>query len=411
MNRSALQLSTRTNLVGESPIRKLVPYADAAKEAGRTVYHLNIGQPDIRTIPAMREAYAHTPEVIAYGPSRGMPELCTEFARYYAGYGISVEPEQVYITNGGSEAITFTLMAVTSPGDEIIIPEPFYANYRGFAAMVGAKVVPVTTSIEDGFHLPDISDFEKKITPRTRAIMFSNPGNPTGAVFSRERLSQLVELAREHSLFLISDEVYREFTYGEKKAVSILEFQDIEDNLIMVDSVSKRYSACGARIGTVVSRNGGFLELVHRFAQARLCPPTVDQMAVLSALRSSGDYLREVREEYKLRRDYLYRQLKTIEGIQVSFPEGAFYLIAQLPVEDAEDFAIWMLKDFHVAGETLMVAPAQGFYATPGSGRNQIRLAYVLTIPKLEKAIEILKLGLEQYMELHRISDVHRRVV
>ncbi|MDY7027731.1 MAG: pyridoxal phosphate-dependent aminotransferase [Spirochaetota bacterium] len=412
MKGSALHLSDRKRLVSESPIRKLVPYADAAREAGRTVFHLNIGQPDIRTIPAMREAYSQAPEVIGYGPSQGLPELRAGFTEYYAGNGIQVSKDQVFITNGGSEAIVFALMAITSPGDEIIIPEPYYANYNGFAAMVGVKVVPVTTSIHEGFHLPDAADFEKKIGPRTRAIMFSNPGNPTGAVFSREKLRDLVELAESHSLFLISDEVYREFTYGEKRAVSILEFEGFDDNLIMVDSVSKRYSACGARIGTIVSRNEEFLDLVLRFAQARLCPPTVDQTAVLAALNAPEEYLQEVRQEYKERRDYLYRQLTGIPGVEVSFPEGAFYLIAQLPVDDAEDFAIWLLRDFHIDGETVMVAPAQGFYASPGLGRNQIRLAYVLTVEKLERAIRILRKGLQTYRAVSGLDqDLQRRVV
>ena len=412
MKGSALHLSERKHMVSESPIRKLVPYADAAREAGHTVFHLNIGQPDIRTIPAMRDAYSQAPEVIAYGPSQGLPQLRAGFAEYYAGHGIQVRTDQIFITNGGSEAIVFALMAVTSPGDEIIIPEPYYANYNGFAAMVGVKVVPVTTSIREGFHLPDAVDFEKKIGPRTRAIMFSNPGNPTGAVFSREKLRELTELVKSHSLFLISDEVYREFTYGEKKAVSILEFEGFDDNLIVVDSVSKRYSACGARIGTIVSRNEEFLDLVLRFAQARLCPPTVDQMAVLAALKAPEEYLKEVRQEYKERRDYLYRQLTGIPGVEVSFPEGAFYLIAQLPVDDAEDFAIWLLRDFHIDGETVMVAPAQGFYASPGLGKNQIRLAYVLTVEKLERAIRILREGLQAYRAARDLDrGLERRVV
>ncbi len=411
MKGSALHLSERKHMVSESPIRKLVPYADAAREAGRTVFHLNIGQPDIHTIPAMREAYSRAPEVIGYGPSQGLPELRAQFSGYYAGHGVQVSKDQIFITNGGSEAIVFALMAITSPGDEIIIPEPYYANYNGFAAMVGVKVVPVTTSIREGFHLPDAADFEQKIGPRTRAIMFSNPGNPTGAVFSREKLRDLTVLVKKHSLFLLSDEVYREFTYGEKKAVSILEFGGAEDNLIVVDSVSKRYSACGARIGTIVSRNAEFLDLVLRFAQARLCPPTVDQMAVLAALEAPGEYLKEVRQEYKERRDYLYHQLTGIPDVEVSFPEGAFYLIVQLPVEDAEDFAIWLLRDFHIDGETVMVAPAQGFYASPGLGRNQIRLAYVLTAEKLERAIRILREGLLAYRAVRGLDqDLERHV-
>jgi len=397
MEKLSLTLSIRQDTVSESPIRKLVPFADAAKKKGITVHHLNIGQPDISTTPAMHAAYSNPPEVIAYGPSAGLPELREKFVEYYREYGVELTKEQVYITSGGSEAIIFALMAITSPGDEIIVPEPYYANYKSFAAMVGATVVPVTTSLEEGFHLPDAEEFEKKIGPRTRAIMFSNPGNPTGAVFSREKLLELVDLARRYSIYLISDEVYREFTYGEKQAVSLLEFPGVEDYVVMVDSVSKRYSACGARVGTIVSRNEQLLSLVLRFAQARLCPPTVDQMAVIAALESSEKYLKEVREEYKARRDFLYEQLISIDGVRVSFPEGAFYLIAELPVQDSEDFAKWLLRDFNLNGETVMVAPAQGFYSTPGLGQNQVRMAYVLTRDKLERSIGILRKALEVY--------------
>ncbi len=397
MEKISLLLSSRKDSVVESPIRKLVPFADAAKQAGVFVYHLNIGQPDIKTVPEMRTAYSNLPDVVAYGPSSGLPELRDKFVEYYAGYGIELKRDHINITTGGSEAIIFALMAVTSPGDEIIIPEPYYANYNAFASMVGAKVVPVTTTLEEGFHLPDTGDFEKKIGPRTRAIMFSNPGNPTGAVFSREKLQELVNLVRKRGLYLISDEVYREFTYGEKEAVSIMEFPDAEENLIMVDSVSKRYSACGARIGTIVSRNRELLSLVLRFAQARLCPPTVDQIAVGAALDNTEEYLKIVRQEYKDRRDFLYGQLTSIEGVKVSFPEGAFYLIAELPVEDAEDFAKWLLRDFRLDGETLMVSPAQGFYGTPGLGRNQVRLAYVLEKDSLDRSMKILRKALGEY--------------
>jgi aspartate aminotransferase len=260
-------------------------------------------------------------------------------------------------------------------------------------------VVPVTTTLDEGFHLPDLEEFEKKIGPRTRAIMFSNPGNPTGAIFSREKLRGLIDLAKRRSIYLISDEVYREFTYGEKPAVSLLEFSGAEEHVIMVDSVSKRYSACGARVGTMVSRNEDFLSLVLRFAQARLCPPTVDQMAVMAALEGSEEYLKEVRDEYKARRDFFYQQLIRIDGVRVSFPEGAFYLIAELPVDDAEAFAVWLLRDFNLDGETVMVAPAQGFYSSPGLGRRQVRMAYVLTREKLERSIEILRKALEVYPE------------
>lgn len=397
MQSTRIQVSKRKDLMVESPIRKLVPYADAAKAAGIKVYHLNIGQPDIETVPAIKEAYTQTPQVIAYGPSQGLPELRQKFTEYYAQYGLKLEQENIYITTGGSEAIIFALMAVASPGEEIIIPEPYYANYNGFTAMSGAKVVPVTSRIEDGFHLPPIEEFERVLNPNTKAIMFSNPGNPTGAVFTRERLQELVDFARANNLFIISDEVYREFTYEGQPAISIMEFDDIKDNAIMVDSVSKRYSACGSRIGTIVSRNPEVMELVLRFAQARLCPPTIDQLAVAEALTSSEQYLERVRYEYKARRDFLTERLQSIEGLRLSTPEGAFYLIAELPVDDAEKFAIWLLKDFNLEGETLMVAPAQGFYATPELGKRQVRIAYVLTRGKLERAVRILKEALKAY--------------
>lgn len=399
MQRTSLPISNRKDLMAESPIRKLVPYADAAKAAGIKVYHLNIGQPDIETVPSMKAAYTHPPQVIAYGPSQGLPEVRQKFIEYYAQHGLNLEQENIYVTSGGSEAIIFALMAVTSPGDEIIIPEPYYANYNGFAAMSGAKVVPVTSRIEEGFHLPAIEEFERAVGPNTKVIMFSNPGNPTGAVFSRERLQELVKFARRHNLFIISDEVYREFAYEGRPAVSIMEFEGVEENAIMVDSVSKRYSACGSRIGTIVSRNMDVMNLVLRFAQARLCPPTVDQLAVAEALVGSDKYLERVRLEYKARRDFLVERLQSIQDVRISSPEGAFYLIAELPVDDAEKFAIWLLSDFNLEGETLMVAPAQGFYATPEIGKRQIRLAYVLTRDKLERAVRILKEGLDAYRQ------------
>lgn len=397
MNKTQLQLSKRSQLVGESPIRKLVPFADAAKKKGITVYHLNIGQPDIQTIPSMRAAYSKAPEVIAYGPSQGLPELREAFAEYYAKNRINIGSDELYITNGGSEAIIFALMAITSTGDEVIVPEPYYANYNGFAAMAGVRLVPLTTHLEAGFHLPDIEDFEKKTSSKTRAILFSNPGNPSGAVFSEEKLQELADFAKRRSLFLISDEVYREFTYGERRAISIMEFEGLEEHAVMVDSVSKRFSACGARIGTVVSRNRELMNLILRFAQARLCPPTVDQLAVKDALCCADEYLETTKMEYKSRRDYFYAQLNSIEGVKTSKPEGAFYLMAELPVRDSEDFAVWLLKDFDLNGETVMVSPAEGFYGTPGMGKNQVRLAYVLTRDKLEKTIAILRAALEAY--------------
>src|SRR6056297_1336715 len=397
----SLSLSKRKDLVVESPIRKLVPYAEAAKKAGIRVYHLNIGQPDIETVPAMKAAYAETPSVIGYGPSQGLPEVRDSFVEYYRRHGLELGQDNIYITSGGSEAIVFALMAVTSPGDEIIIPEPYYANYNGFAAMGGAKIVPVTSRLEDGFHLPEIAEFERAVGPNTKAVMCRNPGNPSGAVFSRDRLQELVAFARRHDLFIISDEVYREFTYEGRTAISIMEFEGIEENAIMVDSVSKRYSACGARIGTLVSRNKEVLDLVLRFAQARLCPPTIDQIGVAAAIKDSSDYLERVRLEYKARRDFLIQHLEAIQGVRLSKPEGAFYIIAELPVEDTEDFAVWMLRDFQLDGETLMVAPAQGFYASPNLGKKQIRIAYVLTRDKLQRSVRILDEALRAYKKKH----------
>jgi aspartate aminotransferase len=391
------RLSSRAELVTESPIRKLAPYAEQAEREGTEVYHLNIGQPDLPTPEPMRQAYRRVQEVVAYGPSQGLRSYREKLAAYYARYGVRVEPDEIFITNGGSEAIVFTLMGVTSPGDEIIVPEPYYANYNGFAAMVGAKIVPVPTTLEKGFHLPDIEEFERLITPRTRAILFSNPGNPTGAVFSRERLQELAELALRHGIFLISDEVYREFVYGDQKPVSILEFEELGGQAVLVDSVSKRYSACGARIGCLVTRNEALYDLVLRFGQARLCPPTVDQHAAEVALTEGDEYITAAIEEYRRRRDTAYRELSSLPGVNVPVPEGAFYMIAELPVEDAEDFALWLLRDFRRNGETVMVAPASGFYATEGAGRRQIRIAYVIGEEKLVRAIRLLGEALREY--------------
>lgn len=356
----------------ESPIRKLASFADNAEKDGVKVYHLNIGQPDIKTPELMIAAYSKVPEVIAYGPSNGLLEYREKLAGNYSGMVEGIEPDHVFITTGGSEAIIFTLMSALSPGDEVLIPEPFYANYSGFAAMAGVNIVPVTTTIEDGFHLPSIEIFEEKLTDKTRAIMFSNPVNPTGVVFSREELEGLVAFAKKHDLYLISDEAYKEFTYGERSAVSILEFEGIEENAILIDSVSKRYSACGARIGWIITRNAKLLNLILKFGQARLCPPTVDQFAALAAMDTPASYFKEVIEEYKGRRDFAYEELLSIPGVIVKKPEGAFYMVVALPVRDADDFAKWLLSDFRVSGETTMVAPAGGFYSTPGLGKNQV---------------------------------------
>jgi aspartate aminotransferase len=392
-----VEISSRDLIMQESPIRKLVPFADNAKKEGVKVYHLNIGQPDIKTPESMLKAYSEVPDVIAYGPSNGFLDYRKKLSDYYSSIGKNIEADNVFVTTGGSEAIIFTLMSALSPGDEVMIPEPFYTNYNGFASMAGVSVVPVTTSIDDGFHLPSIDVFEEKLTDKTKAIMFSNPGNPTGTVFSREELEGLVAFAKKHDLYLISDEAYREFTYGERAAVSIMEFEGIDDNAILIDSVSKRYSACGARIGWIVTRNTILLNLILKFGQARLCPPTVDQLAALSAMDTPRSYFEEVVKEYKGRRDFAYEELVSIPGVFAKKPEGAFYMVLALPVKDADDFAKWLLSDFRIDGETTMVAPAGGFYSTPGLGKNQIRLAYVLNKEDLRKAINIIREALEVY--------------
>ncbi len=392
-----MKISSRDFEMQESPIRKLAPYADKAKAEGVKVYHLNIGQPDIKTPVGMRKAYSQVPDVIAYGPSNGLLEYREKLAGYYTGIGQGIKSDNVFITTGGSEAIIFTLMSALSPREEIMIPEPFYTNYNGFAAMAGVSVVPVTTSIDDGFHLPSIDVFEEKLTDKTRAIMFSNPGNPTGVVFSREELEELIAFAKKHDLYLISDEAYREFTYGERKTVSIMEFEGIDDNAILIDSVSKRYSACGARIGWIITRNKKLLDLILKFGQARLCPPTVDQIAALAAMDTPRSYFEEVVKEYKGRRDFAYEELISIPGVIAKKPEGAFYMVLSLPVEDADNFAKWLLSDFRLNGETTMVAPAGGFYSTSGLGKNQVRIAYVLNKNDLKKAINIIREALKVY--------------
>lgn len=396
---SKLTLSSRNAIMQESPIRKLAPFAVKAKNEGVHVYHLNIGQPDIETPKVMIDAYHNIPPVIEYGPSEGLLSYRKKLADYYCKVDIKVDESNIFITTGGSEAIIFTLLSALSPGDEVIIPEPFYTNYNGFAVMAGVKVVPVTTSIENGFDLPLISEFQAKLTDKTRAIVICNPGNPTGAVFSRERLQELVDFARENNLYVISDEVYREFTY-DCKATSILQFDDFEENGVLIDSTSKRYSACGSRVGCIVTRNKELLKLVLKFGQARLCPPSVDQQAAEAAIDTPDSYFEEVQTEYRKRRDFAYEELSNIPGVVVPVPKGAFYMAVGLPVDDAEHFAKWLLSDFRHNNRTTMVAPLAGFYATDGLGKNQIRIAYVLNTEDLRNAIEIIRLGLEKYNSL-----------
>lgn len=382
----------------ESPIRKLVPYADAAKKNGVKVYHLNIGQPDIKTPDLALEAVKNSViEVLEYSHSAGFESYRRKLAKYYRSHQLPVEMEDIIITTGGSEALLFAIGSILDEGDEIIIPEPFYANYNGFSTSSGAKIVPVMSKFEDNFALPPIESFEALITPKTKAILICNPGNPTGYLYSEEEIQKLAQLVKKHDLFLIADEVYREFTYDGHKHYSILTQADIAENAIVIDSVSKRYSMCGARIGCVVSKNQEFMATVMKFAQARLSPPTYAQIASEAALDTPQSYFDEVQAEYLQRRNTLVNALQQIEGVKVASPKGAFYCIAQLPVDDAEDFAKWLLESFHYDGETVMLAPAAGFYSTKGMGKNEVRLAYVLEQQDLLKSAEILKEALKFY--------------
>jgi len=391
-------ISKKGQKMPESPIRKLVPYAEAAKSRGVHVYHLNIGQPDIKTPQIALDAVKNNSiEVLAYSRTEGSEDYRRKIAGYYAKLGIELNPTEILVTTGGSEALSFAMGSIADYGDEIIIPEPFYANYNGFATAMGVTVVPIVSRIEENFALPPIEEFEKLISPKTRAILICNPGNPTGYLYSEDEIKKLAKLVRKHDIFLIADEVYREFTYDGKTHHSILYYPEIEDQALVVDSVSKRYSMCGARIGCLVSRNKDVIQTALKFAQARLSPPTYAQIASEAALETPQSYFTEVKKEYVARRDLIIRELEQIEGVKVARPQGAFYCIAELPVEDADVFAQWLLESFNHMGETVMVAPAAGFYASPGLGKNQIRIAYVLEKDSLIKAVSILKEGLKQY--------------
>lgn len=382
----------------ESPIRKLVPYAEDAKKKGIQVFHLNIGQPDIETPEAALKAVKENDiKILSYARSEGSEEYRKKLSQYYRKNEVEVDHNDIIVTTGGSEALLFTLGSVTDFGDEIIIPEPFYANYNGFSVANGINVVPVVSSIDDDFALPPIEDFEKLITAKTKAILICNPGNPTGYLYSREELEKLKNLALKHDLFLIADEVYREFVYDGIKHHSILSLEGMDEHAIVIDSVSKRYSMCGARIGCIVSKNKNLIQTALKYAQARLSSPSYALLASEAALDTPTSYFENVIKEYDARRKVLIEALSEIEGVKVSRPKGAFYCIAQLPVKDADNFAQWMLEKFSDNNQTVMVAPASGFYSTPGSGKNQIRIAYVLKKESLIRSVELLKLALEQY--------------
>lgn len=382
----------------ESPIRKLVPYAEKAYKQNKTVYHLNIGQPDIKSPQAAMDAVVnHNLEILAYTRSEGSEAYRTKIAAYYEKNDIPVSAEDIIVTTGGSEALLFAMGTICDTGDEVIIPEPFYANYNGFATASGVTIVPVNSKIEDNFALPPISEFEKLITPKTKAILICNPGNPTGYLYSKEEIKTLAEIVKKHDLFLVADEVYREFVYDGLEHYSILQEADMAQYGIIIDSVSKRYSMCGARIGCLVSKNKEVIATALKFAQARLSPPTFAQIASEVALSTPQSYFDAVIEEYKERRDTLIAHLQKIDGVKVGIPKGAFYCIVELPISNSDAFAQWLLEEFDLDGETIMVAPAAGFYSTPGVGLNQVRIAYVLKKESLIRAVEILKAALQQY--------------
>ncbi|PCH78389.1 MAG: aspartate aminotransferase [Flavobacteriaceae bacterium] len=393
------KISTKGLNMPESPIRKLVPFAEKAKKKGVEVFHLNIGQPDIQTpevaLKAIRENEIN---VLAYSMSEGSEQYRTKLAAYYQKNNINIGAEHIIVTTGGSEALLFALGTVCDHGDEIIIPEPFYANYNGFSTASGVTIKPIMSSIDNGFALPEISEFEKLITAKTKAILICNPGNPTGYVYSKEEIQKLAEIVKKHDLFLIADEVYREFIYDEEvKHHSVLSGFGLEEHAIIIDSVSKRYSMCGARIGCIISKNKEVMQTAMKFAQARLSPPTYAQIASEAALETPESYFTDVIVEYKARRDILIHELQKIEGVKVATPKGAFYCVVELPIADADNFAQWLLEDFSSNNQTIMVAPAAGFYSTPGVGTNQIRIAYVLKQEALVRSVELLKEALKLY--------------
>src|SRR6056297_2405459 len=392
------KISLKAQAMPESPIRRLVPYAEEAKRRGKKVYHLNIGQPDIPTPKVARDAIKNlSDEVWAYSHSAGNESYRKKLAGYYQNLDINVDHNDMLITTGGSEAITFAFMATMNPGDEVIVPEPFYANYNGFAVTAGIRVKPVTSSIEKDFALPSIDDFEKIITDKTKGIVICNPNNPTGYLYSEDELNRLAELVKKHDLYLFSDEVYREFCYDGHTHFSAMHLKGLEEHVILMDSVSKRYSMCGARVGALVTKNKEVINTAMKFAQARLCPPSFGQWAGEAALNTPDDYFDEVYNEYIERRNFMVDALNKIEGVICPKPKGAFYTVVKLPVDDTDKFAQWILSEFEYKNQTVMMAPASGFYATPGLGKQEVRIAYVLKKEDLAKAMETLEAALKAY--------------
>lgn len=392
------KVSSKGNSMPSSPIRKLVPFAEAAKKRGTKIYHLNIGQPDIETPEVMLNAIKNADiKVLEYSHSAGIESYRKKLAGYYGTFNIHIDENDIIITTGGSEAISIAMMACFNDGDEIIIPEPFYANYNGFSCAADVKVVPVKSFIETGFALPPIAEFEKLITPKTKGIMICNPGNPTGYLYSREELESLKQLVLKYDLFLLSDEVYREFCYDGKEYVSVMHLTGIDNNVILLDSISKRYSACGARIGALISKNKEVMSTAMKFAQARLSPPTFGQIGAEAALNTPKEYFDKVQKEYVSRRDFVIEALNKMEGVFCPKPSGAFYCIARLPIDNSDKFCQWLLESFEHEGQTVMLAPATGFYSTPGAGINEVRLAYVLNKEDLKNAMICLENALKVY--------------
>ncbi len=393
-----LSISQRGLAMPASPIRKLAPYADAAKKRGVHVYHLNIGQPDLETPAVMRNRLLQLKDkVYAYSPSGGTPEYVNTLQLYYQKLGIDLKPTEVLATTGGSEAILFAMYACCNVGDEILVVEPFYTNYRSFAMMAGATLKPLLSKGEDGFHLPPKSDWEKAVSPKTKMVIICNPSNPTGTVYTKDELLMVAQFCKERGLFLLADEVYREFVYDGNKAISTLTLPGFEENVIVVDSLSKRYSACGIRLGSLITRNQDVFGACMRMAQGRLSPPGLAQFIAVGAPELGPEYFQGIVTEYQKRRDVLFEGLQNIPGVFLRKPEGAFYFVARLPVKDSDAFATWLLSDFQLNGATVMVAPANGFYATPGLGMNEVRIAYVLKEEDLKASVKILEAGLKAY--------------
>lgn len=398
-----MKFSKRLSSMQESPIRKLAPFATAAKAEGVKVYHLNIGQPDIITPTGFFDAVKNFDnEVLEYAGSQGIPELIEAIRKYYTTYNMDFDSEDIIITNGGSEALLFSFMAACDPGDNILVPEPFYTNYNGFAQCLNVEIKSVTTKAENGFHLPPKEDILAKIDDKTSAILIVNPGNPTGCVYTKEEIQMIADIAKEKDLWIIADEVYREFVYEGLEYTSFGNMKEVEDRVVIIDSVSKRYSACGARIGSIACKNKKFMAEVMKVCQGRLCVATIEQLGAAALYDTPKSYFKEVNDEYKKRRDVLYEELMKADGVICEKPMGAFYIVAKLPVENAEDFVAWTLKEFRRDNETVMCTPAEGFYSTPGLGRNEVRLAYVLKEESLRRAGQLLREALEEYVQIEK---------